>query len=180
MNDEEDLDPCDTCQVDEEVRAPITCFETIFRPSGADDALEADVERLSNNPLDSQSDGTIAANSWAPFDPAGGNAAIPFNVDFELDSNQRILDYGSLTLTIEGCRQDEMDVNFSIEIQLENQFGPSQVIPIQGPQFAASNMVLILSFLATFDSRSASLCFSSTSMGLPSRDLASICCENSR
>jgi len=140
MNDEEDLDPCDTCQVDEEVRAPITCFETIFRPSGADDALEADVERLSNNPLDSQSDGTIAANSWAPFDPAGGNAAIPFNVDFELDSNQRILDYGSLTLTIEGCRQDEMDVNFSIEIQLENQFGPSQVIPIQGPQFAASNM----------------------------------------
>ena len=141
MNDEEDLDPCDTCQVDEEVRAQIDCFTVVTIPgAGGGEPLEAEVANLSNNPLTMDNDGVIAGNTWVPFDPAGSIAGIPFNVDFELDGNDRILDYGSLSLTIEGCRQDELDVNFSIDIQLENDLGPFETIQIGGPEFAASDM----------------------------------------
>jgi len=141
MNDEEDLDPCDTCEVPEDQRAPLDCFEIVTIPgTGGDEPLEVDVERLSNNPFNMEADGTIAGNAWAPFPPDQPNFAIPFNVDFELGDNERIVNYGSFQLTIEGCRQDEMDENFTIDFQLESATGPLNTILISGPEFAAADM----------------------------------------
>jgi|GEM_PF-1935063 len=142
MADEEDLDPCDTCQEDEDVRAPAVCFEVITIPPPNDnEPLEVDVSSLDGGGGGggSGAGGTITGNTWVPSDPANPDAFPLFNVDFELEDNQRILAFNFLSLTIEGCRQDDLDDNFTIEFQLENGVGPFETILIDGDEFAAAD-----------------------------------------
>jgi len=114
--DEEDDDPCDECSFDEDDVPFITCVDSV----------------TFDNDVGGMVDGIdlVAANTWAPLAP---NQIPPAdfapNVDFDLE-DQRIVTMFSFVVTVAGTRNDEVDADFTLDLQLDDDLGPMRSVDI--------------------------------------------------
>ncbi|HPF40967.1 MAG TPA: hypothetical protein P5081_09035 [Phycisphaerae bacterium] len=118
--DAEDDDPCDSCTYDEMQRAPLPC-------------LEFEAMQIDDQEIDFGNTMVFGANVWQPLDPATAPAVFA-NVDFDFTA-ERIVTFTSFIVTISGTRQDMVSDPFSIDVQIENDQGPSMVVNVGANDF---------------------------------------------